>query len=238
LTVSFEAANIKIEELKKAITTAPRGQSRLMPVKPDGMVSLPFIGDIRAYGKTIDELRLDLNGAYESIGIPELECTVQILAVAPRRIYVMGEVENPGVQTVRNMVTLTQALAMAGGKNKRADVSKVLVVRRKNMPVPEGVIVDVETMLYSTVTHNGRKRPDNKAWTQDFWLDDLDVVYVPEDCLTKANDWIEKVFTKGLYSVIPFSTSLGFGYQIRNAPTTVNDKGATWDEIAATVINQ
>jgi polysaccharide export outer membrane protein len=237
LTVSYEAANIKIEELKKAITTAPRGQSRLMPVKPDGNISLPFIGDVRAYGKTIDELRLDLNRSYEEIGIPELECTVQILSVAPRRIYVMGEVFRPGVVEVSNMVTLTQALAMAGGKNPRADASKVLVVRRKNMSVPEGVIVDVDHMLTATVNYQGRKRPNNKAWTQDFWLDDYDVVYVPPSCLTKADDWIEQVFTRGIYGVIPFSTGLGFGYQIRNAPTTVSDGSSGWEQVAATIVN-
>ncbi len=240
LTVSFKAANIKIEELKKAITTAPRGQSRLMPVKPDGNITLPFIGDMRAFGKTIEELRADLNKAYEDIGIPELEVTAQILSVAPRKIYVMGEVYRPGVLEVDNMITLTQAIAMVGGKNTRADASKVLVVRRKNMAVPEGVVVDVERMLTASVTtkgSGGMPFADSKAWSQDFWLDDYDVVYVPPSGLTNANDWIEKVFTRGLYSTIPFMTTLNFGYQIRNAPTTVYD-GNKWQDIASTIINQ
>jgi polysaccharide export outer membrane protein len=241
LTVGFRAANIKIEELKKAITTAPRGQSRLMPVKPDGNITLPFIGDIRAFGKTIEELRRDLNKAYEDIGIPELEVTAQILSVAPKKIFVMGEVFRPGVLEVSNMVTLTQAIAMAGGKSPRADASKVLVVRRKNLPVPEGVVVDVQRMLSATVTTKGTGGmpfADSKAWSQDFWLDDYDVVYVPSCGLTDANDWIEKVFTRGLYSVIPFTSSLNFGYQIRNAPTTVYDGDSKWQDVASTVINQ
>lgn len=240
LTVTFQAANIKIEELKKAITTAPRGQSRLMPVKPDGNITLPFIGDIRAFGKTIEELRVDLNNAYEEIGIPELEVTVQILAVAPRKIYVMGEVFRPGLLEVGNMITLSQALAMAGGANTRADKSKVLVVRRKNMPVPEGVVVDVDKMLTAWTGCCKKPRPDNKAWTRDFWLDDYDVVYVPPSKLTEYNDWVEKVFTKGIYGMIPFSTSvsMGFGYQVYNAPTSVKDSSSGWDRVVDTIVNQ
>lgn len=238
LTVTFQAANIKIEELKKAITTAPRGQSRLMPVKPDGNITLPFVGDIRAFGKTIEELRQDLNLSYEEIGIPELEVTVQILSVAPRKIYVMGEVYRPGVMEVGNMITLSQALAMAGGANRRADSSKVLVVRRKNMPVPEGVVVDVEHMLQAQVGCCKDPKPDNKAWTRDFWLDDYDVVYVPPSKLTQCNDWIEQVFTKGIYGVLPFSTSVGFGYQIYNAPTSVKDSSSRWDRVVNSIVNQ
>jgi polysaccharide export outer membrane protein len=242
LTVTFKAANIKIEELKRAITTAPRGQSRLMPVKPDGNITLPFVGDVRAYGKTIEELRMDLNDSYEAIGIPELEVTVQILSVAPRKIFVMGEVYRPGILTVGNMITLTQALAMAGGHNTRADVSKVLVVRRKNMPVPEGVIIDVEHMLMGQVDacKCRQTKVDNKSWTKDFWLDDYDVVYVPPCKLTQYNDWVEKVFTKGIYGMMPFSTSvnMGFGYQIRNAPTTVKDGTTPWESVVSSIVNQ
>ncbi len=238
LTITFKAANVKIEELKRAITTAPRGQSRLMPVKPDGNITLPYIKDIRAYGKTINELHDDLDQAYEEVGIPEIEVTVQILSVAPRKIFVMGEVSNPGMLKVSNMITLTQAIAMAGGLTPRADRQKVLVVRRKGLPVPEGVIVDVEKMLTSTITYNHRKMPDPKVWSKDFWLDDYDLVYVPRSHLAKSDDWINQVFTKGIYGVLPFSTSvgLGFSYEIRSAPTTVHT-GPTGGNMIQSAVN-
>jgi len=239
VTVTFQAANKKIEELKRAITTAPRGQSRLMPVKPDGAITLPYIGDIRAYGKTIPELRKDLNKAYVDAGIPELEVTAQILTVAPRKIYVMGEVYRPGILEVGNMITITQALAMAGGMNTRADPHKVMIIRRKNLPTPEGAIVDVDRILNSMVRENGVKRPDASAWRRDFWLEDYDLLYVPPSSITKTDDWINQVFTKGIYGVMPFSTSvgMGFGYQIYNAPTTVYSKGTDWSSIIPSIIN-
>jgi polysaccharide export outer membrane protein len=171
LTVSFKAANIKIEELKKAITTAPRGQSRLMPVKPDGNITLPFIGDMRPLA--IDRrIRADLNKAYEDIGIPELEVTAQILSAGTKEKFVMGEVYRPGVLEVDNMITLTQAIAMVGGKNTRADASKVLVGRRKNMAVPEGVGSGCRTHAYRIGDNErgpaGCHLLTARRWSQDF----------------------------------------------------------------------
>jgi len=240
LTVTFKAANKKIEELKRAITTAPRGQSRLMPIKPDGNITLPFILDIRAYGKTIVELHRDLNDAYKEAGIPELEVTVQILTVAPRKIFVMGEVTRPGVVEVDNMITLTHVLAMAGGVSTRGDRRQVLVVRRKGLPIPQGTVVDVDSILNSRVTvgENGQVRADSKAWLKDLWLDDYDLVYVPTTAMAKRNDWIDQVFTRGIWSVMPFSTSVGvgFGYQMHNAPYTgkMSDQ-SRWNNITSSV---
>lgn len=230
LTVTIKAANKKIAELKRAITTAPRGQSRLMPVKPDGNITLPFIGDVRAYGKTIEELHRDLNVGYEDEGLPELEVTVQILSVAPRKIFVMGEVDTPGLIEVGNMVTLAQAIAMAGGVNTRGDARQILVVRRKGLPVPQGVVVDLDGILNARikVDENGQGLADSRAWMKDLWLDDYDLVYVPTSDMAKRTDWIDQVFTRGIYAVMPFSTSVGvgFGYQMYNAPHTSKSVGS------------
>ncbi len=220
LTITFKAANVKIEELKRAITTAPRGQSRLMPVKPDGNITLPYIKDIRAYGKTIVELHDDINRTYAEAGLPEIEVTVQLLKVAPRKIFVMGEVYKPGLLNVDNMITLTQAIAMAGGLTPRAARDKVLVVRRKHLPVPEGIVVNVEKILNAKVKYQDQERIDSKEWCKDFWLEDYDLVFVPRSDVAKSDDWIDQVFTKGIYGVLPFSTSVGFGfsYEVHDDP--------------------
>jgi len=231
LTVTIKAANKKIEELKRAITTAPRGQSRLMPVKPDGNITLPFIGDTKAYGKTIEELHKDLNDRYKEEGLPELEVTVQILTVSPRKIFVMGEVFKPGLVKAGNMITLAQAVATAGGVTTRADARKVLVVRRKGLPTPQGLVVNLDAILNATVEvgENGQVRADPKAWLKDLWLDDYDIVYVPTSDLAKRTDWIDQVFTRGIWSIMPFSTSVGvgFGYQMYNAPYSEKTSGTT-----------
>ena len=241
ITVGFKAANIKIDELKKAITTSPRGQSRLMPITPDGKITLPYIGEIRAYGKTIPELHKLLNDAYAQAGLAELEVTAQILSVAPRKIFVMGEVHRPGVINVDNMITLTHALTMAGGTTKRADNRKVLVVRRKGLPVPEGTLIDIEDMLYGTVNAQELSKADFTRFERDFWLDDYDLVFVPATDLARTNDWIEQVFTKGIYGVMPFSTSVGvnFGYQMYYSPQSVKTRnGSNASQIAGALLSR
>ena len=45
-----------------------------------------------------------------------------------------------------------------------------------------------------------------------------DIIYVPKTRLTEMNDAIEKIFTKGIYAVIPFTTSVGASYVISNQP--------------------
>jgi polysaccharide export outer membrane protein len=200
---------------------------------------------VRAYGQTIEELHKELNAAYAESGLPELEVTVQILSVAPRKVYVMGEVRSPGVQSVDNMVTLTQALSMAGGITPRGDTHKVLVVRRKGLPMPQGTVIDMEEILENSTVEVGDAKDrqrliDTKKWAKDFWLDDYDLVYVPRTDLARGNDWIEQVFTKGIWAIMPFSTSLGmnFGYQVYNAPSSYGTNDTTrWSNMANSVWN-
>lgn len=230
LTVSFKAANVKIEELKRAITTSPRGQSRLMPVKPDGNITLPYIKDIRAYGKTVEELHADINRAYEEIGLPEIEVTVQLLEPAKQKIFVMGEVRNPGLINAPGRITITQALAMAGGLTPRAADDRILIVRRKHLPLPEAVIVNLKRILdtkaFAKTLADGKDGASSlmasRLWQSDFWLDDYDLVYVPRSDLAETNDWIEQVFTRGIYGVLPFTSSvgIGFSYELHDASSS------------------
>ena len=115
ITVTFEESNVKIKELKKAITTSPRGQSRLVPIKPDGKISLPFVPDIQAAGKTIVEFHRDLNVAYNKAGIEEIEVTVNLHTLRPQQVYVYGEVRRPGRFLLDHHSTFIQAIGASGG---------------------------------------------------------------------------------------------------------------------------
>jgi len=222
LTVTFKKSNIQISELKKAITTAPRGQSRLVPIKPDGKIDLPYIAPIIAYGKTVEELTADVNRAYAEAGIPEMYVTVQINYVAPQKFFVFGEVWRPGVVVTDTPMTLSQAIAAAGGATPRAEKHKVLLIRRWGLPLPEGMIIDLEEMYDEPL----EEEPDISLIRADPWLADADIIYVPPNSLAKFDDWVDLVFTKGIRSILPYSFSVGltFGYDIRSAPTTVRTK--------------
>ncbi len=222
LTVSFKESNVEISQLKEAITTAPRGQSRLVPVTPDGTISLPFIINIAVAGLTIDELHRRLNNAYMEIGLEELEVTVNIQSVAPMQIYVLGEVKGAGsvlgrgalavAGTTAQEITLTQAIALAGGYlPPRADLSKVMLIRRRFLPKPEIAIINVYQLLENRTKKDGEPVvADSSKWRYDIWLEDGDIVYVPTTEIAKRADYIDYVWTKGIRAVGGFTSSANY----------------------------
>jgi polysaccharide export outer membrane protein len=218
LTVSFKQSNVKIAELKEAITTSPRGQSRLVPIAPDGGISLPFIVDVRAAGLTIGELHRALNQAYTDIGLRELEVTVNLQTVSPLRVYVLGEVRRPGVLLNRTgtasdvtQLSLLQALAQAGGPiPPRAELSRVVVIRRANLPSPQAAVVNVYQLLENHArVAGGPVRVDSGKYRHDIWLDDGDVVYVPTSDIARRADYIEYVWTRGIRAISGFTSYYG-----------------------------
>ncbi len=220
LTVSFKESNVKIKELKEAIVTSPRGQSRLVPITPDGTIQLPFIVETRAAGLTISELHRRLNKAYADAGLSELEVTVNVQTISPLRIYVMGEVLKPGM--VLNYsggliertheVTLLQALALAGSYIPgRSELSQVVVIRRRHLPRPQAAIINVYQLLENRA--RAEDEPvvaDTSKHRYDIWLEDGDIVYVPTSAIAKRADYIHYVWTRGIRAVGGFSSYAGY----------------------------
>lgn len=215
LTVVVDAANVKIDELKKAITTAPRGQSRLVPIKPDGTIDLPYIGECRVAGRTVQESKEMLDRRYAESDLEEVEVTVQTLEFAPRRIYVGGEVLSPGTIIAHAPMTLVQALFHLGGPTTRADARKIMLVRRKYQPIPEAILFDLDALLEAA-----KAGPDGGVFRQDVYLEDGDVIYVPPTELARSSEWIDQVFRRKIRTVNPSCSDAGasLGYQIRTTP--------------------
>lgn len=226
LTVVVEAANVKISELKKAITTAPRGQSRLVPVKPDGTIDLPYIGEALVAGKTVNQAKRLLDARYAEEDLQEIEVTVQTLEFAARRVYVMGEVQRPGMVAAAAPMTLAQAIVHQGGPNPRADRSRILLVRRKWQPVPQALVFDMESLLSAQMPSEFGRVPHGSFWRYDVYLEDGDIIWVPPTALAVANDWIDQFFTRGIRAVLPYSGNVGlnFGYEIHNATVPVETR--------------
>jgi len=80
----------KVEELKKAITTLQRGQSRLVVISPDGTISLPYLQGINAAGLTSIELSRKLEKKYQKF-ISNMSITVAVLGDHSNRVYVIGQ---------------------------------------------------------------------------------------------------------------------------------------------------
>ena len=103
--------------------------SRVVPVRPDGKISLPLLHDVQAAGLTSMQLRDKLSRALGEF-MPNPEVSVIITDVRSFRVSVMGEVQRPGVLLLKSSTTVMEALAMAGGFRDFASPSKIVVVRK------------------------------------------------------------------------------------------------------------
>jgi len=107
--------------------------SRTLPVRPDGFITLPMVGEVQAEGRTTVELEQDIARRLQKY-IQSPRVTVMVREVNSSRVYVTGEVQKPGAFPLRGQVTVLQALAMAGGLTEFADRNGMMVIRANNGP--------------------------------------------------------------------------------------------------------
>jgi len=199
VTVALEEFNVKIDELKKAITTAPRGQSKIAPIAIDGRISFPLIGNLQAEGLTLVQLEKAVNEKYKEY-VGNLKATLIALEIHHAKVYVLGEVKQPGAYTLTTAANVLDVIAMAGGHDTvRARLGEVVVFRNDGLERPVAFKLDLaSTLRRGDSSANVRVRP-------------ADIIYVPKEPLTSVNDLIDKVFTKGVYGIVPFSTVFSWG---------------------------
>lgn len=199
ITIALEAFNVKVDELKKAITTAARGQSKIAPVAPDGRISFPIIGGMQVQGFTVAQVEKMINERYAK-HVRNLNITLILLEIHHPKLYVLGEVEKPGAYDIAAVPTLLNALALAGSFKKSGQIGEVAIFRNEGLERPIAFKVDIGKALRSGVSPaNVRLKPG-------------DIIYVPKTRLDEWNDTVEKIFTKGIYAILPFTTSLGASY--------------------------
>jgi polysaccharide biosynthesis/export protein len=132
-------------------------------VRPDGMISLPLTGDVRAAGLTADQLAASIRerlGAF--IEVPHV--AVRLAEMGSRRFYVVGNVHTPGVYPLNAGQTVLQAVAAAGGFTDFANRHKLRLLRQ------HGAETTVVTCDYEAVI---------RGEAQDILLEPNDSVVVP-----------------------------------------------------------
>jgi polysaccharide export outer membrane protein len=102
--------------------------SKTMPVRPDGKISMPLIGDIQAAGLTSDKLRDEIIAALAPyVSHPEVNVVVE--QIRSRSFNVMGQVNKPGSFELIRPTTVLDALALAGGLQEFARAGHIYVLR-------------------------------------------------------------------------------------------------------------
>ncbi len=103
--------------------------SRVVPVRPDGFISMPIVGDVMAAGKTPNELAKELGEKLKPY-VQEPKVTVIVREVNSSRVFVTGEVAHPGAYPLRGRISVLQAVALAGGFTDFASSDGIMVIRQ------------------------------------------------------------------------------------------------------------
>lgn len=100
-----------------------------VPVRPDGMITMPLIDDVQAAGLTPDELKVVLTEKLSEF-VQSPTVTVVVLAAISKRAYVLGEVRSSGPISLSTDMSVLDAITAAGGFTPFAKKSGVRVLRR------------------------------------------------------------------------------------------------------------
>jgi len=102
--------------------------SKSVPVRPDGMISLPLVGEVKAAGYTPVQLQDVLATAMKKY-VSDPQVTVVVEKISSLSFNIVGEVAHPGYFPLTRRMTVLDAIAMAGGFKDFAKTKKVYVLR-------------------------------------------------------------------------------------------------------------
>ncbi len=134
-------------------------------VRPDGGISFPLVGNIKAKNSSVQDLNKEITARLQKY-IPDPVVTVSLKQMLGNRVYVVGKVLKPGEFMINRNVDVMQALSMAGGLNPFAAGDDIKILRRVN-----GVQKSIP-FRYESVA-------DGKDLSQNIVLKPGDVVVVP-----------------------------------------------------------
>jgi polysaccharide biosynthesis/export protein len=134
-------------------------------VLPDGIISFPLLGLIKAAGKTVAQLKSELEKEISQYA-PDPVLNVEIKQVNSMIVYVIGRVNAPGRFTLNTNVSALQALATAGGLNPFARRDKIKILRQ------EGEATRIFPFHYDDIA-------DGKRLEENIELRRGDVIVVP-----------------------------------------------------------
>lgn len=137
-------------------------------VRPDGTISLPLIGDLRAAGRTTAELRAEITQRLKTF-IKDESATVSVAVstINSYRFVVSGNVEHPGVFVANHFVTVSEALALTGGPNRFSSPVETVIIRTDAAGKTRRIPIDYPSIL------------DGKHPEHDLALLPGDLIYVP-----------------------------------------------------------
>lgn len=132
---------------------------RKVMIRPDGRFSFPLAGDVQAAGRTPDEVRVDIEAKLKRF-IPEAVVTVITEDFSGNRVYVIGQVNKPGMFIMNPQLTVLQALSLAGGSTPFAKLDNISILRgtggaQKSLPFRYNQVVDGKSLQQNIELQSG-----------------------------------------------------------------------------------
>lgn len=154
--------------------------NQTVTVQPDGYITFKEIQDIRAQGRTLTQVRAEVRASYEPF-VRDPVFTLALKEFDAPSFVANGAVEKPGRYDLRGPITLTQALALAGGTLWGADTAHVVLYRRHPGEAVEVKQINVQRMFAK------------RDLSEDPLLQPGDMIVVPKGILGKLAPIMEIV---------------------------------------------
>ncbi len=150
---------------------------QVVSVQPDGFVTLKGLNELYAEGLKLPELREAIRQAY-SLVLRDPEINIFLKDFDRPYFIAGGEVGRPGKYDLRADISLTEAIALAGGFNERSKHSQVVLFRRLTADVVESHLINVKSLLKS------------RDLGEDIHLAPGDFVFVPQNAISKIKRFL------------------------------------------------
>jgi polysaccharide export outer membrane protein len=158
------------EDLLEISVWKEKDLQREVLVRPDGWLTFPLVGNIRAKGRTALDVQEEITTRLRKY-IPDPVVTVSIKKVAGYKIYVIGKVNKPGEYVVGRYVDVLQALTLAGGLTPFAAEGEIRVLRKQE--------ADDGTVKETVIPFDYADVKKGRSLQQNIFLRSGDVVVVP-----------------------------------------------------------
>lgn len=140
--------------------------TRSIPVRSDGKISLPLMGEVQAAGRTPLQLEIEIAGRLRNyITVPEV--TVMVEKINSKKFNILGMVSTPGSYPIGVPLTVVDAIAVAGGFKDFAKTKGIYILRVK----PDG--------SQERITFNYKEFIKGRNPAQNIRLEPRDTVVVP-----------------------------------------------------------
>jgi protein involved in polysaccharide export with SLBB domain len=166
-------------------------------IGPDGKVSILLLDVVDAAGLTTAKLDEMITARYAGF-YRDPQVTVNVKSYANQKIYVTGEVQQPGLLPLAGEMSAGRAVIQAGGLKPSAKSTNVILVRKDGNGAPVVTRLDLGAVFRGTA--------------QDVPLMPFDVVYVPRSKIARVDEFMNQ-YVKQL---VPVTLSAGFSYLLNN----------------------